>query len=88
MKFRSSLLLAAAIAGLTFLLSSCSKNYTCKCNIVYSGYPGLPDSSTTSFEITDTKSDAKSACSAQSGTYTNADNNGVQIQTVETCTLY
>jgi len=82
MKFRPSVLLAMAIAGL-ITVSSCSKNYTCQCNIVYSGYPGLPDSSMTSFSITDTKSGAKSDCSAQSGTY---NNNG--IQTVETCVLY
>ena len=86
MKFRTFILLAVAITGF-ITMSSCTKNYTCQCSIIYSGYPGLPDSSTTSFQITNTKASAKSTCSAQSGTYSNTDNNGVVIKTVETCAL-
>ena len=87
MKIRFSVMLVMVFAGV-ISMSSCIKNYTCQCSIVYSGYPGLPDSTTTSYEIKDSKSNAKSKCSAQSGTYTNTDNNGTQIQTVETCALY
>jgi len=87
MKIRIFLLLAIAFTGVIFM-SSCVKNYTCQCSIVYSGYPGLPDSTTTSYDIKDSKSNAKSKCSAQSGTYNNTDNNGIQITTVEKCAIY
>ena len=49
----------------------------------YSGIPGLPDSSSKEYSIDGTKSQAKSKCENESGTY---DNNS--IHTVETCYLY
>jgi hypothetical protein len=82
MRLRLSLLVALAFVLMTGM-SSCVKKYTCQCNINYTGAPGLPGSVTESYDITDTKANAKSKCSAQSATY---NNNG--IQTVETCTLY
>ena len=82
MKFRTTILLVLVIAG-SVLMTSCTKSYTCQCSIVYSGAPGLPDSSEQVYSITNTKSGAKSACSGNSGTNTN---NG--ITTVETCKLY
>lgn len=82
MKLRTSLLLGIAIVG-CITMNSCTKKYTCQCAITYSGYPGLPDSTTQSYYITDSKSGAKSKCSGESGTY---DNNG--IHAVETCVLY
>ncbi len=82
MKFITPIVLALAVAG-TISMTSCSKKYTCHCNLVYSGTPGLPDSSSTEYTIQNNKSGAQSVCNAQSGTYIN--NN---ITTVETCYLY
>ena len=82
MKFRVSLLLALAIAGIVSM-SSCVKNYTCHCVISYSGVLGLPDTVIKEYSVKDTKSGAKSKCSGESGTY---DNNG--ITTDENCYLY
>ena len=78
----SKILLFLAVAGV-ISVSSCHRKYICHCNIVYSGVPGLPDSTSKEFDITDTKSDADSKCKAESGTYVN--NN---ITSVETCYLY
>ncbi len=82
MKFRPSLLLVMVFA-VFIAMSSCVKKYTCHCNIVYSGAPGLPDSTSQEYDITDSKSGAKSKCSAESGNYTNN-----SITTVETCYIY
>ncbi|MBC7554117.1 MAG: hypothetical protein H7257_09065 [Taibaiella sp.] len=82
MKLRQSLLLALAFAGI-ITSNSCVKKYICHCDIKYSGAPGLPDSTTKEFDITDSKSNAKTKCEAESGTYTNN-----YIKTVETCYLY
>ncbi len=81
-KFRNVLLPALFFAGI-IAMSSCTKNYTCHCDIKYSGTPGLPDSTSKEYSITDTKSQAKTKCQNESGTY---DNNG--IHTVENCYLY
>ena len=82
MKFRP-ILLPLLIIAILFTITSCTKNYTCQCNIQYSGAPGLPDSSIQQYGITDTKSGATSKCKGNSGTYVN---NG--ITTVETCYIY
>jgi len=81
MKFTATILLTLAIAGAC--LTSCTKSYTCHCNIKYSGTPGLPDSSVQEYTIQDTKSGAKAKCDAESGKYVH---NG--IESVETCFLY
>lgn len=82
MKLRSTILLA--IAFITMIsYSSCVKKYICHCNIKYSGYPGLPDSTTKEFDVTDTKSSAKTTCEKESGTYVNN-----TVTTVENCYLY
>lgn len=82
MKLRSSLLLIFALLGV-LSLNSCVKKYTCECSIVYSGAPGLPDSTTNSYEITDTKSNAESLCSEESFEH---EENGIKV--VEKCKLY
>jgi hypothetical protein len=82
MKFRNLLLPALFFAGI-ISMTSCVKNYTCHCDIKYSGIPGLPDSSAKEYSIDDTKSQAKSKCENESGTYNNN-----FITTVETCYLY
>ena len=84
MKFRTTILLVLAIA-MSALMTSCTKSYTCQCSIVYSGAPGLPDSTEQVYNITNTSSGAKSQCSANSATYTDATSG---ITTVETCVLY
>ena len=82
MKFITTIILALAVAG-AILMTSCTKSYTCHCNIHYSGTPGLPDSSSQEYSIENNKAGAQSTCNAQSGTF---NNNG--IKTVETCFLY
>lgn len=82
MKFRLPILFVLAFTGIV-AMSSCVKKYTCHCVIKYSGYPGLPDSSIQEYDITDSKSGAKSKCEGESIDKTT---NGVR--TVETCTLY
>jgi len=80
MKFRAFLLMALAVS---LTMASCTKNYTCYCGITYSGTPGLPDSTTQTYTIKDTQSNAKSKCQKESGTYNNN-----SITTVENCYLY
>ena len=82
MKIRPSIILALAFVGM-ITYSSCKKKYICHCNIVYTGAPGLPDSTTKEFDITDSKSSAKSTCEKESGTHVNN-----YITSVETCYLY
>lgn len=82
MSLRTLLLLA--IAGITLITtSSCVREYTCQCQIVYSGQPGLPDTLIREYPVKDTKKKAKSACEANS---TTSDNNG--IHTEEDCHLF
>ena len=90
MKFRSSsILLFVALAGV-ISMSSCVKNYTCHCDITYTGVPGLPDSTNNEYTISDTKANAKSKCSSQSGTFTNNTQSPEMgtITTTENCYLY
>ena len=82
MKFRTTILLVLAIAS-TVAMASCTKNYTCHCEIKYSGSPGLPDSTVQEYSITDSKSGATSKCKAESDSVTN---NG--ITSVEKCYIY
>ena len=84
MKFRTTILVLLAIAGSVYM-TSCTKSYTCQCSIVYSGYPGLPDSTEQTYTIIDNSSGAKSKCQANSVTNTDA---STGIKSVETCTLY
>lgn len=82
MKFRAPLLSVIAIS-LLFTMNSCVKNYTCHCEIKYGGAPGLPDSTTKEYSVTDVKDKAKNLCEGQSGSYTHDG-----ITTVENCYLY
>ena len=82
MKFRVLIILAITFAGI-FSMTSCVKEYTCRCTIKYSGVPGLPDSSINEFTIKDTKSKAETNCKAGSAVI---DKNNVH--TVENCKLY
>ena len=72
------------LGGITVLGgTSCVRDYTCQCDIKYTGQPGLPDSLTKEYPIRDTKSKAKSLCEANSSS---ADANG--IHTEEKCHLF
>lgn len=82
MKLRPVILLAAAFICMVSY-SSCVKKYICHCDITSTGYPGLPDSTTREFDVTDTKSSAKSTCEKESGTRVNN-----FITTKENCYLY
>ena len=64
-------------------MSSCVKTYICHCDLAYTNSPGLPDSTSTEFNITDTKANAQTNCRKQSGVYYNN-----YIYSVETCYLY
>ncbi|MCF8450393.1 MAG: hypothetical protein K9G49_11035 [Taibaiella sp.] len=79
---RGSVLLLLAVAGIVGM-SSCVKKYTCQCSIVYSGAPGLPDSTTNEYDINDTKKAAESLC--EDASFEKIEN-GIKI--VETCKLY
>ena len=84
MRSRGSVLLLLAVFG-TIFMTSCSKKYICQCKIMYSGSPGLPDSTANEFDIYNTKSAAESICKEES--YENTDSNtGIKVK--ETCVLY
>lgn len=82
MKLRFSILLIAVFLCIT-VFSSCTREYICQCAITYTGAPGLPDSTVREYNIKDTKKKAKSACEANSGTYTTGD-----ITAKEECHIY
>lgn len=82
MKLRlSAIVLVTLFVGL--LVSSCTRKYTCRCTISYSGQPGLPDTTVKEYEVRDTKKKAKAVCEENSET---SELNG--IKTVEECHLY
>jgi hypothetical protein len=82
MKFCS---IAVALLSVCFAatMSSCTQEYRCQCNIKYEGKPGLPDSSTREYNITDTKKNAQKLCAEKSNT---KDKDGVTA--TETCVLF
>ncbi|RYE23202.1 MAG: hypothetical protein EOP51_11290 [Sphingobacteriales bacterium] len=82
MKLRPGLVIAAAFITLT-CLSSCIRTYTCECQVTYSGQPGLPDTISREYSVSDTKKKAKSACEGNSST---SENGG--IKAIEDCHLY
>jgi hypothetical protein len=81
MSLRSTLLLSAAILAIT--CSSCVRDYTCHCDIKYSGQAGLPDSISREYPIRDKKDNAKSLCEQNSA---HTESNG--IKTDENCFLF
>ena len=82
MTLRSILLLCAAALVITGS-SSCTKEFTCHCDIKYTGQPLLPDSSSREYTVRDTKDKAKSICEQNSE---HAQKNG--ITTDENCHLF
>jgi len=82
MKFRlSTVVLGFFLTAVVF--SSCTREYTCTCDISYKGQPGLPEPFTKEYTIRDTKSKAKSVCEDNSDS---SQTGG--ITTVEKCHLY
>ncbi|RQO32073.1 hypothetical protein DBR32_00200 [Taibaiella sp. KBW10] len=63
--------------------TSCIKDYTCRCEVVYSGKPGLPAPITKEYNVRDNSKGASSKCKAASQTKTE-----MGIVTTETCDLY
>jgi len=63
---KKSFLLAFCALGLTFALSSCSKEHTCTC--VTSDSSGLIDDVTTTVTYEGKKGDAEDACAAAEST--------------------
>lgn len=66
-----------------FLITSCTREYTCQCTISYSGQPGLPDPEMHEYKVKDTKKNAEAKCEGNSET---SEING--IKTVEDCKLW
>ncbi|MCD6064061.1 MAG: hypothetical protein K0R82_1972 [Flavipsychrobacter sp.] len=82
MKLRLVLLAAASLLLITSI-TSCRRDYTCQCEITYSGQPGLPDTLYRDYPITETKKKAKNLCEQNSR---ESEMDG--IKTKETCYLY
>lgn len=64
-------------------LTSCIKEYNCKCEIEYTGAPGMPSGTVTEYTIKDTHANAKTQCESNSKDYSM---NG--LRTVESCKLF
>jgi hypothetical protein len=82
MKLSPGLLVAAAFLVMV-CVSSCRRDYTCQCEISYSGQPGLPDTIYRDYPITDTKKKAQDLCKGNSS---ETEKGG--IKTKEDCYLY
>ncbi|MBS1586821.1 MAG: hypothetical protein JSS82_14895 [Bacteroidetes bacterium] len=82
MKLRPFLITAVALASIIGM-SSCSRNFTCRCTIKYSGVPGLPDSTSSEYTINDSKAHAQSLC--EGGSYVTNQNG---VHTEENCELF
>ena len=82
MKLRPFLIAAVAFISV-ICMSSCTRDFTCRCTFSYSGVPGLPDTTQTEYTINDTKAHAKSLCEGGSNV---TDKNGVHTE--ENCALY
>lgn len=67
---------------LTFGLTSCVKEYTCRCTMTYTGAPGFTKSDY-DFTIQDTEKNAIDKCESQSAIY---EYNG--IKTSEDCAIW
>ncbi|HLU16719.1 MAG TPA: hypothetical protein VKZ76_01585 [Edaphocola sp.] len=64
-------------------MTSCVKNYTCKCDIRYEGQPGLPAPTSREYEIKDTHKNAQDLCRSASKVETH-----MGVTTIEECDLF
>ena len=83
MKKRSTSFLIALSAIVLFTTTSCTREYTCQCQMIYSGAPGLPEGEVREYMITDSKKNAESKCRGNSREYDNGN-----IHTIEECDLF
>jgi hypothetical protein len=60
-------LIAIAIAVVTLSLSSCKKEYTCKCQKIYTGSSGSATINDGQYTFKDTKVRAEDRCNQQEG---------------------
>lgn len=81
MKLRLGSLVALCFLMMTF--SSCVREYICRCETVYTGQAGMPDTIVRDYDVTDSKKNAKADCQAASNS---SEREG--IKTVETCDLF
>ncbi len=81
MKFRPLAVVFLLLTAIVF--GSCTKEFVCKCTIIYTGQPGLPDTLVREYPVRDTKKKAKAVCEENSE---NAELNG--IKSSESCHLY
>ena len=82
MKLRPGLLIALVFVSAT-VLSSCSREYICVCEVAYSGKPGLPDTAYNEYKLRNTQNKAKQECENNSS---EKEDDGIKM--VETCALY
>lgn len=82
MKFRLSAALMMLVLVM-IMVSSCTREYVCKCTISYSGQPGLPDTLVREYPVKDTKKKAKAVCEENS-----QDSEQGGIKSAENCHLY
>lgn len=69
------------LAATTF--TSCVRDYTCQCQITYSGKPGLPEQHIREYSLSNTLEEARQECENRSNTYVS---DGITTQ--EKCELY
>ena len=84
MNKRSRISLILFIALSTISLTSCTKDYICRCKITSTGMPGLPEPIINEYEIKDKPDDAKRLCEDASSYYEDKE---FGIKTVEECAL-
>ena len=83
MKRRFTALLTSCCVLVLIAATSCTREYICQCQMVYSGAPGLPVGEVREYPITDSEKNAESKCRASSRIY---DVDG--IHTEENCDLF
>ena len=82
MKMRFGSMITLCLVFMVFM-SSCTREYICQCEVIYTGLAGLPDTIINEYPVTDTKKNAKADCQAQSNT---TEKDGVKTE--EICDLY
>ena len=82
-KFLPSLVAVGTLGLMSVGFTSCIKDYTCECEISYTGKPGLPASTKKQYTIKDKEDEAKSICENSSSTIVRDG-----ITTTENCKLY
>lgn len=82
MKLRLGLTVALSFFIMTSM-SSCVRDYVCRCETTYTGQPGMPQTLVREYDVTDSRKNAKADCQSASDS---SEKDG--IKTVEICDLY